>query len=82
MTLTSRHPLCRATASPRSLERITKDGLVLAALNQEQARISLLAPLEQDIEAMAVALLRFFKNPAHERRVRELIGSNGLGQSL
>jgi N-methylhydantoinase A len=39
------------------VERITKDGSVLAALDEEQARISLLALLEQDIEAVAVALL-------------------------
>jgi Hydantoinase/oxoprolinase N-terminal region len=64
------------------VERITKGGSVLAALDQEQARISLLALLEQEIEAVTVALLRLFKNPAHERRVRELIRSNDLGQSL
>jgi N-methylhydantoinase A len=64
------------------VERIMKDGSVLVALDEEQARISLLALLEQDIGAVAVALLRFFKDPAHDRRDRELIRSNDLGQSL
>ena len=64
------------------VERITKDGSVLVALDEEQARISLLALLEQDIGAVAVALLWFFKDPAHDRRARELICSNDLGQSL
>jgi N-methylhydantoinase A/oxoprolinase/acetone carboxylase beta subunit len=51
-------------------------------LPSTRARISLLALLEQDIEAVAVALLWFFKNPAHDSRVRELIRGNDLGQSL
>jgi hypothetical protein len=49
------------------------------ALDEEQARISLLALLEQNIEAVAVALSRFFKDPAYGRRVRELSGRRRRG---
>lgn len=66
-------PLVRREHVAEIVERVTKDGSVLVALDEEQARSSLLALLEQDIEAVAVALLWSFRNPAHERRIRELI---------
>ena len=55
------------------VERVAKDGSVLVPLDEDQARQALCGLLEQDIEAVAVALLWAFKNPAHERRIRELV---------
>lgn len=55
------------------IERVGKDGSVLVPLDEDQARQALRGLLAQDIEAVAVALLWAFRNPAHERRIRELI---------
>ncbi len=55
-------------------ERITGDGTVLAPLDEEAARQRIRA-LQADggVEAIAVALLWSFRNPAHERRLREIV---------
>ncbi len=63
---------------PRSLrygvrERILDDGSVLRELDEEQVR-SLAAELgEGQVGAVAVSLLHGFRNPAHERRVAEIL---------
>ncbi len=55
------------------VERVVNDGSVLVPLDEEQARSALRALLDQDVEAIAVALMWSFRNPAHERRIRELV---------
>jgi N-methylhydantoinase A len=55
------------------VERVLSDGSVLVPLDEQQARSALRSLLDQDIEAVAVALMWSFRNPAHERRIRELI---------
>ncbi|MGX7732530.1 hydantoinase/oxoprolinase family protein [Rhodococcus sp. 2H158] len=55
------------------VERVTKDGSVLVPLDEQQARNALRLLLDQDIEAVAVALMWSFRNPTHEQRIRELI---------
>lgn len=55
-------------------ERVASDGEVVAPLDEERAReavASLLA--DGDVDAIAVALMWSFRNPAHEQRLRELV---------
>jgi N-methylhydantoinase A len=63
---------------PRSLrygvrERSLDDGSVMVELDEEQIR-SVVAELGgREVQAVAVSFLHSFRNPAHERRVREIL---------
>ncbi len=69
---------------PRSLrygvrERMLDDGSVAIELDEGQVR-SLVAELrEQEVRAVAVSLLHSFRNPAHERRVAEILAEEAPG---
>lgn len=55
-------------------ERVTADGGVLAPLDEDAARERIRELLEPGgVEAVAIALLWAFHNPAHEQRLRELV---------
>ena len=54
-------------------ERIDRDGTVIVGLDEDQARAAIRALLDDGIRAIAVSLLWSFRNPAHERRLRELV---------
>jgi N-methylhydantoinase A len=55
-------------------ERVAADGVVLAPLDSDRAREQLQALLAgTSVEAIAVALLWSFRNPLHERRLRDLV---------
>ncbi|MCS7476784.1 hydantoinase/oxoprolinase family protein [Umezawaea endophytica] len=54
-------------------ERIDHAGKVLVPLDEDEVRRVARALVEQGVEAIAVCLLWSFKNPDHERRVRELV---------
>jgi len=54
-------------------ERIDRDGTVIVALDEDQARAAIRSLLDDGIRAIAVSLLWSFRNPVHERRLRELI---------
>src|SRR5262249_50117994 len=64
--------------APRSLrfeidERLFADGSVHKELDEREVR-DLIARLQaEDIEAVAVSLIHSYQNPAHERRVVELL---------
>lgn len=63
---------------PRSLrygirERILDDGSVLRELDEEQVRTVAGELREHGIGAVAVSFLHGFRNPAHERRVAEIL---------
>jgi N-methylhydantoinase A len=66
-------PLVPRECVAEVVERVTKDGSVLVPLDEDQARAALRSLLDQDIEAVAVALMWSFRNPTHEQRIRELI---------
>jgi N-methylhydantoinase A len=56
------------------MERVTADGTVLAPLQEESAREAVRALFDgTEIDAVSVALLWSFRNPAHEQRLRELV---------
>jgi N-methylhydantoinase A len=53
-------------------ERVDQSGRVLLPLDEDQVRASIEELLAQGIDALAVGLLWSFRNPDHERRVREI----------
>ncbi len=54
-------------------ERLLDDGSVLLKLDEEQVR-SIAAELRRhEVRAVAVSLLHSFRNPAHERRIAEIL---------
>ena len=55
-------------------ERVTFDGEVLVRLNEENARAEIRRLLDQGVEAIAISLVWSTANPAHEQRLRELVG--------
>ena len=60
-------------------ERIAVDGRVLLPLD-EGAVVHLAADLKREgVESVAVSFLQSYANPAHERRVRELLQQHALG---
>jgi N-methylhydantoinase A len=63
---------------PRSLrygvrERCLDDGSVLRELDEEQVRAIVAELRGRGVQAVAVSFLHCFRNPAHERRVAEMI---------
>jgi N-methylhydantoinase A len=55
-------------------ERIASDGDVVAPLDEDAARAAIRALLaDHDVDAIAIALLWSFRNPAHEERLVELV---------
>lgn len=61
-------------------ERVTADGAVLAPLDEEAARERIRALLAGgEVDAVAIALLWSFRNPAHEQRLREIVEEEAPG---
>ena len=54
-------------------ERVDYAGRVLAALDEDGARAAIRELLAEGVRSIAVSLLWSFKEPAHERRLREII---------
>jgi N-methylhydantoinase A len=54
-------------------ERITFDGEVLVELDEDGCRAAIRSQLDAGVKTFAVSLLWSIVNPAHERRVKELI---------
>ncbi|MHB8575141.1 MAG: hydantoinase/oxoprolinase family protein [Dehalococcoidia bacterium] len=54
-------------------ERVNAAGQIVVALNEDGARQAIRGLRDLDVESIAVSLLYSFLNPAHERRLAELI---------
>jgi N-methylhydantoinase A len=54
-------------------ERVSAEGEILKALDEDHARSVIASLAEHDVEAVAVALLWSIANDGHERRIGELI---------
>lgn len=54
-------------------ERIDRDGAVVVSLDEDEVRAAVRTLLDEGIRAVAVSLLWAFRNPAHERRIRDLV---------
>lgn len=55
------------------VERVDYKGAAVVTLDELQARRAIAELLAEGVEGFAVSLLWSFRNPAHERRLRELI---------
>ncbi len=53
-------------------ERMHATGAVLSPLDEAGARAAILALVKEGCESLAVCLLHSYRNPAHERRLRDL----------
>ena len=61
------------------VERVDRAGAVVVALDEEYARQVVGDILAQGVRAIAVSLLWSFRNPAHEKRLREIIHEQDPG---
>jgi N-methylhydantoinase A/oxoprolinase/acetone carboxylase beta subunit len=68
-----RYPIVRRRYRLTVPERITRDGSVLVALDEERAREQVRKLKEAGVEAVAVCFLFSFLNPQHEARVAEIV---------
>jgi N-methylhydantoinase A len=66
-------PLVPARLTEEVTERVLFDGSVLVELDEQSAREAIRRLVRHGVESVAVAFLFSFRNPAHERRVGELI---------
>ena len=71
--LTKPAPIVRRALIRGVAERIDRDGDVVAPLQESQVVAATAELLELGVEAIAVCFLWSFVNPAHERRVSELL---------
>lgn len=60
-------------------ERIDASGEVLIPLDEDAVRAEVRLLKERGVEAIAVAFLHAYRNPAHEQRVREIINEEFPG---
>ncbi|MCE8468036.1 hydantoinase/oxoprolinase family protein, partial [Rhodovulum sulfidophilum] len=54
-------------------ERIDMMGTVVIPLNEETARTAARELIAEDVEGIVISLLHSYKNPTHERRVRDIV---------
>ncbi len=54
-------------------ERVTSDGAIVVALDEDEVRAAVRRLHDRGVEAIAVCYLWSFREPAHERRSREII---------
>jgi len=66
-------PLVTRNLLKEVTQRMDREGNVLVALNEQEVRAAVRDCVAQGVKAIAVSLLWSFRNPAHERRVREII---------
>ncbi|TDX30095.1 hydantoinase/oxoprolinase family protein [Rhodovulum visakhapatnamense] len=54
-------------------ERIDMMGTVVIPLNEDTARTAARELIAEDVEGIVISLLHSYKNPTHERRVRDIV---------
>src|SRR3954451_15594873 len=73
-------PLVPRGRTAQISERVTVDGEILAPMNDEDARAAIRALLDHgEVDAIAIALLWSFRNPAHEQRLRDIVEEEAPG---
>jgi N-methylhydantoinase A len=60
-------------------ERVDSSGAVLEPLDEAGVKAAISSLVAQGVSAIAVCLLWSFRNPAHERRIRELLQEHAPG---
>ena len=73
--LTFPEPLARRRDRREVGERVSRDGHVLEALDPDAVRREVRELVADGVEALAVCFLHAYKNPIHERAVRDLVRS-------
>lgn len=67
------YPLVRRRHRLTVSERIAADGSILQPLDEDKVRAHIRTLKKENVEAIAVCFLFSFMNPAHEKRVKEII---------
>ncbi|MCS7478029.1 hydantoinase/oxoprolinase family protein [Umezawaea endophytica] len=67
------HSLIPKSHALEVTERLDRDGTVVVALDEDSVRAAVRSLLDRGVRSIAVSLLWSFKNPAHERRIREIV---------
>ena len=63
-------------------ERVASDGRIVHELDSKQVREVLTALLDKGIESLAICLLNSYENPAHERKIKEIVQNAAPDLSL
>ncbi len=63
-------------------ERVLSDGSVLTPLDEEEARRHVRALRAAGVTSLAVCLLHSYANPAHEKRVGEIVAEEAPGMAV
>ena len=71
--LTFPEPLAARRDRREIAERVSRDGVVLEAIDLDAVRREVRELVEDGVEALAVCFLHAYKNPVHERAVRNLV---------
>ena len=71
--LTFPKPLAARRDRREIAERVSRDGVVLEAIDLDAVRREVRELVEDGVEALAVCFLHAYKNPVHERAVRDLV---------
>lgn len=66
-------PIVPKTRIREVFERVDRAGRVVVPLNEESAREAVRHLLADEVEAIGICFLWSFANPAHERRMREIV---------
>ena len=73
--LTFPEPLAARRDRREIAERVSRDGVVLEAIDLDAVRREVRELVEDGVEALAVCFLHAYKHPVHERAVRDLVRS-------
>ena len=68
-------PLAAVEDTRGVIERISAQGEIVTALDEEQALAAIDELIADGVDSLAVSLLNSYAEPAHERRLRELVRS-------
>ena len=66
-------PLVPRHLTRGAMERVDMFGTVVIPLREDTARQAARELIEQDVEGIVISLLHSYKNPTHERRVRDIV---------
>ena len=66
-------PLVPRNLTRGVIERIDMMGKIVIPLREESAREAARDLIDQDVEGIVISLLHSYKNPVHERRVRDIV---------
>jgi N-methylhydantoinase A len=66
-------PLVQKSLLKEVTQRMDREGQVIVELDEDEVRAAVRDCAAQGVKAIAVSLLWAFRNPAHERRVRDIL---------